>query len=127
MIDESIRAAYLRNLWRWATGEPEYPVATRMEVDSEVLRVTEWSFEFERLMRNRLHLGAYRYGRINAPGKARYDRVTSIIKRLVKYRKTGNVDLLVDASTLSLLEFEEGDHPLRHLDGAAHDETVKRR
>lgn len=125
MIDESIRAAYLRNLWRWAAGEPEYPIETR--IDPAVLRRTEWSYEFERLMRNRLIMGAYRYGRLNAPGKARYDRVSSIIKRLRKYRVTGNVDLLVDAATLSLLEFEEGDHPLRHLDGAAHGETVKRR
>lgn len=79
------------------------------------LRRSEWSPEFERLMRNRLVLGALRYGRIHAVGKPTYDRAESIIRRARKYQETGNLELLVDVANLCLLEFEEGQHPQRHF------------
>lgn len=69
-------------------------------------------------MRNRLAVGALRYGRIHAPGKPVYDRVSSILKRVQAYADTGNLELLVDAANLCLLEFEEGRHPKRHFEAA---------
>ena len=127
MTNEAVRAAFFRNLWRWKVDvrKPEFAIETRF--NAVELARTEWSPEFERLQRNRLIVGAYRYGRLNAPGKARYDRITSIIARLMEYRVTGDDDLLVDAATLSMLEFEEGDHPLKHLGGESHRHTVRRR
>ena len=79
------------------------------------LFATEWSGEFEQLMRNRLVMGALRYGRLGAPGKPQYDRIASIVRRLEKYRATGNLEMLVDAANLCLCEFVEGDHPLKHF------------
>jgi len=81
----------------------------------ESLRKTEWSPEFERLMRNRMVIGALRYGRLHGQGKPQYDRITSAIKRLEKYKETGNIENLVDTANMCLLEFEEGIHPKKHF------------
>ena len=72
------------------------------------LRQSEWSFTFEHLMRNRLVMGAMRYGKIHAEGKPRYDRIKGALKRLRQYQATGNLEALVDVANLMLLEFEEG-------------------
>lgn len=79
------------------------------------LFTTQWSAEFEQLMRNRLVMGALRYGVMGSDGKPQYDRLSSVLKRLDQYRLTGNTELLVDCANLLLLEFVEGDHPLRHF------------
>ena len=79
------------------------------------LQKTEWSVDFERLMRNRLTMGAVRYGRLGAAGKPQYDRVASIEKRLAAYVATENTEYLVDIANLCLCEFVEGAHPLKHF------------
>lgn len=84
----------------------------------EELRETEWSPRFEELMRNRLVVGAFRYGRLHAAGKPKWDRIGSIRRRLMVYQSTGNTECLVDIANMCLLEFEEGDHPLKHFAAA---------
>ncbi len=79
------------------------------------LERSEWSLAFERLMRNRLIMGALRYGRIHETGKRKYNRVESMARRLAKYHETGNKELLVDVANLCLLEFEECHHPNAHF------------
>ena len=79
------------------------------------LRESEWSDVFEKLMRNRLVMGAFRYNCIHEPNKVQYDRVSAMFRRLTKYVETGNTELLVDIANLALLEFEEGDHPNKHF------------
>lgn len=76
---------------------------------------SEWSPKFEQLMRNRLIMGALRYGLLNAPGKPRYDRMSRILDCLIEYKETGNQEFLVDIANLALVEFEEGKHPKRHF------------
>lgn len=101
--------------------EPNKPVTL------DDLSTTEWSSDFEQLMRNRLILGALRYGRIGHKNKPKYDRVGSMKKRLLKYEKTGNREYLVDVANLCLLEFVECHHPLRHfnsIDDGEHVDTV---
>ena len=100
--------------------EPSQPPFSGLSLAQ--LYATEWDTRFEQLMRNRMVMGALRYGRLGAPGKPQYDRLASIEKRLRIYRETGNTELLVDAANLCLIEFAEGSHPQKHfraLDGDA--------
>lgn len=88
---------------------PRMPPSTLLTT----LAKTEWSETFETYMRNRLIIGALRYGPINTP-KPRYNRMAGICKRLNQYTTTGNLECLVDVANLALLEFVEGTHPKRH-------------
>lgn len=97
-----IRAQYFRNAWLWKTGRAEDPF-----VSFEELEKTEWNKEFERLMKNRLIVGAMRYGKIGNPKD--FDRITSIEKRTQKYKNDPNKELLVDIANLCLLEYTEGE------------------
>ena len=87
----------------------------------ESLRRSEWSTEFENRMRNRLIMGAIRYGKLGWWRKPKYDRVASIIKRLELYRQTGNREYLVDCANLALVEYVEGNHPKKHFKSADDD------
>ena len=92
---------------------PELELGKPITLDE--LQQTEWSVDFEKLMRNRLVMGALRYGRIGAKGKPKYDRINSMIKRLIKYQEDGNKEFLVDVANLCLLEFVESNHPKQHF------------
>lgn len=83
--------------------------------DLAELRRTEWSRPFERLMRNRLLMGAFRYGLLRHKGDQGYDMIGSLEKRLSAYKKTGNLELLADIANLALLEFEHPAHPKAHF------------
>lgn len=81
------------------------------------LAVTEWSDKFEQLMRNRLIMGALRYGRMIVPrpkGITQY-HLDFLRKRLDTYERTGNTEMLVDVANVCLVEFEIGDHPDKHF------------
>ncbi len=84
------------------------------------LQETEWSYDFERLMRNRLLMGRYRYGKIahNTEEPGNFFMVNSAISRLEAYKRTGNLEFLVDAANLCLVEFESGAHPTVHFEAA---------
>lgn len=101
-----MRSEFLTNLWRWKCGKEE-KVTTIKPIRPEELYKTEWSAKFERLMRNRLVMGAYRYGRLGDEYKPQYDRIDSAIARLMKYAETGNQELLVDAANLCMCEYVE--------------------
>ena len=88
-------------------------------VNIDALRASEWSGDFERLMRNRLVLGALRYGPLRGPLASRYDSVGSARERLARYASDGNLEHLVDAANLCLVEFVRapsgrGCHPAPH-------------
>jgi hypothetical protein len=89
------------------------------------LRRTEWSAEFEQLMRDRLVMGALRYGRLGVPGKPQYDRTADVIRRVKKYAATGNLEHLVDVANLALAEYVEGRHPKRHFNSVDDGEHTK--
>jgi hypothetical protein len=68
---------------------------------AEVAR-TQWSYEFERLMRARLLMGYFRYGAIGSVKP--YDNISSAMRRLRLYLETGNQENLVDAANLCMVE-----------------------
>jgi len=74
-----------------------------------------WSGEFEQLMRNRLIMGAFRYGPLKRQKKGAFDIIPSIHARLQMYVDTGNLEHLVDCANLCLVEFEKGTHPKKHF------------
>lgn len=113
---------FLDNLWRWKCGMSENE---NIPINSmESLKLSEWDDHFEQLMRNRLVMGAIRYGRIGVVGKPQYDRVTSMIKRLQKYADNGNKEFLVDVANLCLLEFVECNHSKQHFHAVDEQEHV---
>ena len=81
------------------------------------LSITEWSDRFEQLMRNRLIMGALRYGLMSKPrpkGITQF-HLDIIYKRLDIYKRTGNTEMLVDVANICLVEFKIGDHPRKHF------------
>lgn len=100
----------------------DHPGTKRESLES--LRQSEWSPEFERLMRNRLIMGRFRYASLADPNRPQYKRIDSAIKRLREYQDIGNLELLVDVSNLCLLEFVHGNHPSKHFDAQDDGEHV---
>lgn len=84
----------------------------------DALRVSEWSPEFETLMRNRMIMGAFRYGLLHRDNKPKYDHITSAIVRLQKFQESGNAEHLVDVANMCLLTFVERQHPNFHFSSA---------
>lgn len=103
-----LRSRLLRNV-------VDAPVGDKRESLDE-LRVSEWSDEFEHLMRLRLLMGRFRYSRIRDPSRPGFDAVASALRRLERYRETGNLEFLVDVANLCLVEFETSAHPLKHFE-----------
>lgn len=116
---------FLRQAWRWSAGLPEERPPARLP-DLPVLQQTEWSPDFEHLMRNRLIMGAFRYGLFNDPKKGHYDHTGAIAKHLLQYIDDGNLEHLVDIANLSLVEFCRSRHPKRHFN-AQDDSTHARK
>lgn len=83
----------------------------------EKLKNSEWSLEFEQLMRNRLLMGAFRYGTLEIKRKIghKWDLIGAIEKKIKLYNDTGNTEYLVDIANYCLLEYECGVHPKKHF------------
>lgn len=88
---------------------------------------TQWSPQFITYMRNRLLMGAYRYGLLGRNQKP-YDSVGSLVRRAQAYLRDGNQEHLVDIANLALVEFLKGDcHPSPHwtpTDDGVHTEEL---
>jgi len=100
--------AYLDGAWRRAAGLPEEEPKPAKVPDLATLRKTQWCPEFERLMRNRLLMGAFRYGLMDKQDFSTYDLVAEAHKRLDKFTEGGNMEHLVDAANMLLLRFYHG-------------------
>ena len=89
--------------------------------DLESLRLTEWCHEFEQLRRNRMIIGAFRYGLLASPEKwgrpiCTYDLLAGLEKKVAEYRNTGNLEALVDAGNYLMLEFMHPSHEAARFD-----------
>jgi len=110
------KSFFLKNLWLWKCGLQEI---NNNKEDLKELKKSEWSKEFEQLMKNRLIQGALRYGKMNTE-KQNYSRIDYIIKKSKKYQQDKNKELLVDIANLCLLEFEEGNGYFKSLHDVDH-------
>lgn len=119
------REFFAMNLWRWKCELVEKEEEFKYS-DINEARKAEWFPLFEKLMRNRLVVGAFRYGKnFTNPDKLHYDRCSSMIARIKKYEKSGNLEYLVDVANLAMLEFAETHHPKAHFHSIDDGEHVK--
>ena len=93
------------------------------------LRNTEWIPEFEQYMRNRLIMGACRYETFEEKMKSnKYDCLGYVRRKCKEYEVTGNLECLVDAANLLMIEFGAPHHPNPHFtpgDDTSHVGTFK--
>lgn len=104
---------YLREHLLGNLGLPAQPI--RRLPDLDTLRETEWSPEFEQLCRNRLILGAFRYGRFEDPEKWKSDLIAGAKKKIAAYEDSGNLEHLVDLANYARLEFIRPSRPRAHF------------
>ena len=103
---------FIDNLWRRSIGKPE---KVFKPFDFEHVKKSQWSTEFEQLMRNRLLFGYFRYAPLSEQKKGKMNNIGSIEKRIAKYKETGNDELLVDVANICMVEFLLGNHPNKHF------------
>ena len=123
----SLREFFLNNLWRWKAGKSEVSHLEKVP-DFFTLQESQWSDRFEQLMRNRLIMGAFRYGIFKKKNKPTFKSIDSIINRCNLYKASGNDEHLVDIANLAMVEYIEGKHPMKHFkaaDDGIHTEEVK--
>lgn len=91
--------------------------AAKPKYDFATLQKTEWSPQFEQYMRNRLIMGALRYGLLSEKRKkgGKWELLEAIKTKIEKYEETGNTEYLVDAANYCLLAFECDSHPNKHF------------
>lgn len=111
-----------RLLARAGIHEPVLPAPAL----SEIFKM-QWNVEFEKLMRNRMAMGFFRYGSLQAQiGKHPYDNVGSMIRRLLLYIEDSNREHLVDVANLALVEFTvHPEKPFKPADDGVHTERRK--
>ena len=106
---------HIRDHLSLSLGVPPDPDKYNHIPTLEELKLSEWSEEFEKLMRHRLIMGGIRYGLLHSPGRPPYDIVESIRERLDIFNDTGNAEILVDIANLCLVMFETKWHPKHHF------------
>jgi len=110
---------FLMSLWYDLAGKNYLEVSAKPSL--EELRKTEWSSEFEELlsefigqapnhefityMRNRLIMGAFRYGLMREQDYSKYD-IPGYIKGKIKlFEEAKNLECLIDAANLCLIGY----------------------
>ena len=76
-----------------------------------------WPQWFIDAMRDRMRMGMLRYGSLKkqtASGTG-YDNLGSARLHISEYQKTGNIEHLIDAANLVMIEAETGYHPTKHF------------
>lgn len=100
-----------------AAGVFSAPSSVSAPETLEELMKKQWNEQFVRLMKNRMCMGYFRYGSLqHQKRKERYDSIGSSLRRLRLYQATGNLEHLVDAANLCLIEFTIPNHPNAHFD-----------
>lgn len=77
----------------------------------ETIRLSEWSSDFEQLQRNRMVMGAFRYGPVARQDFTQHELTTEIKRRVRRYECTRNLEHLVDAANICMVAYLQG---LRH-------------
>uniref|UniRef100_A0A6M3IDD0 Uncharacterized protein n=1 Tax=viral metagenome TaxID=1070528 RepID=A0A6M3IDD0_9ZZZZ len=92
-----------------------YNSLTRKIPDLENLKKTEWSDEFERLMRNRLIMGRFRYGSIGLSNRPTKSIIEDIKRRADLYIEDPNIEYMVDIANLAMKIFVADPNPNKYF------------
>ena len=78
--------------------------------------------DFEEYCKNRMIMGYFRYGSLTSQiGKAKYDNIGAINRRLALYNKDHNREHLVDIANLAMVEFAtHPNYPFKSVDDGEH-------
>jgi len=117
------RSPFAENAWRRMCGLSEKKKENMPSLGE--LKKTEWFPEFIKLMRNRMLMGAFRYGRMDRQDLRSYDLPAEAKKRINRYIETGNTENLVDAANMLGIEFKKGHHPNKHFESVDDGEHAK--
>jgi hypothetical protein len=114
------------NRWREKLGYK--PLEFKPMPDIESLKKSEWDEEFETLRKNRMVMGAFRYGLIAKQNLDEYDWVQQIKDRVDRYAEDGNLEHLIDAGNCCMLGFIDGKRKgkeLLSIDDGIHNKPKK--
>lgn len=95
------------------------------------MEALQWGSKWQdvlQLMKNRMIMGGYRYGPTKFQKRQEFDNITDIRRRLDLYEKTGNMEHLVDAANITIIECLKKNHPNFHfssIDDGEHAERIK--
>lgn len=79
------------------------------------------------LMKNRMIIGGYRYGPTPLQKPREFDNITDIKRRLDLYNVDGNMEHLIDAANITIIECVKKSHPKFHFnptDDGVHAERI---
>lgn len=103
---------------RTSEWSPEFEERVRLwvgliacaETEKDSTEVEERLIYFFQLMRNRLIMGAFRYGLLGNPDgtKPKWDKMTRLSLEWDKYNACNNLESLLDIANMALLEYVEG-------------------
>jgi len=79
-----------------------------MTTKIDALKKSEWSNEYELLRNNRMVMGAFRYGAIKQQDMFAYDYIKECKRRIRLFEEDMNLEHLVDAGNMLMLEFIKG-------------------
>lgn len=116
---------FLKESWHRLANIPYHP-PKKINLSLDQIYKSQWNSWFESMMRNRLAMGAFRYGLFGSKDKGNYDNIGSAIRRLKKYEETGNVEYLIDSANLCMVEYVEGRHPNKHFSSVDDGEHTKK-
>lgn len=115
-----------RLLLRARVIEPT-PLKTYTRDEMEALQWgEEWQYVLS-LMKNRMIMGGYRYGPTPLQKPREFDNISDIKRRLILYEEDGNMEHLVDAANITIIECLKKSHPNFHFsptDDGIHAERI---
>jgi len=87
-----------------------------LEDFKEILK-TEFSERFVQLMKNRMIVSYYKYGKLkdNAKKELGFNPIKDLKKRLEMYEMSGNTEWLVDVANFAMIEFMFPTHEKAHF------------
>ncbi len=109
----------LRTRLLQAAGVEKPPVPFTATISLAEMERLQWGEEWQRilgLMKNRMIMGGYRYGHTPLQKPREFDNIADIRRRLDKYEANGNMEHLIDAANITIIECLKGSHPNFHFE-----------